>query len=195
MNKFESKYQNTALLMNQALIELLNQKDYNYISIKEICKKAGVNRSTFYLHYDNIDDLLCESIQNVNKNFLSYFKECSSTFTQGINNMEKKDLILIKPEYLLPYLNYIKENIAIFQVSVKHPIQMRTIENYNLLNKEILFPIFKRFNIEEKRNNYISAYYLNGISAIINEWILNDCKDDVNYICDIIIECIRPIEK
>lgn len=195
MNKFESKYQNTSLLMNQALIELLNQKDYNYISIKEICKKAGVNRSTFYLHYDNIDDLLSESIQNVNKNFLSYFKECNSTFIQGINNMDKKDLILIKPEYLLPYLNYIKENIVIYQVSVKHPIQMRSIEKYNLLNKEILFPIFKRFNIEEKSNNYISSYYINGISAIINEWILNDCKDDVDYICDIIIDCIRPIEK
>lgn len=195
MNKFESKYLNTALLMNQALIELLNQKDYNYISVKEICKKAGVNRSTFYLHYDNMDDLLCESIQNVNKNFLSYFKECSNNFPQKINSVEKKDLILIKPEYLLPYLNYIKENTVIYQVSVKHPIQMRTMENYNMLNKEILFPIFKRFNIEEKRNTYISAYYLNGISAIINQWILDDCKDDVDYICDIIIDCIRPIEK
>ncbi len=58
MNKSESKYYNTALLMNQALIEILNKKDYDYITIKEICKKAGVNRSTFYLHYDNIDDLL-----------------------------------------------------------------------------------------------------------------------------------------
>ena len=62
MNKSESKYYNTSLLMNQALIELLNKKDYEFLTIKEICKKAGVNRSTFYLHYDNIDDLLYETI-------------------------------------------------------------------------------------------------------------------------------------
>ena len=51
MTKSESKYYNTALLMNQALIELLNKKDLKYITVKEICVKAGVNRSTFYLHY------------------------------------------------------------------------------------------------------------------------------------------------
>ena len=47
MNKSESKYFNTALLMDEALIQLLEVKDYEYITVKEICEKAGVNRSTF----------------------------------------------------------------------------------------------------------------------------------------------------
>ena len=63
MNKSEKKYYNTACLMNQALIELLNKKEYEFITVKEICEKAGVNRSTFYLHYDTIDELLTESIE------------------------------------------------------------------------------------------------------------------------------------
>lgn len=193
MNKFESKYHHTALLMNQALLELLNQKDYNCISIKEICKKAGVNRSTFYLHYDNIHDLLQESIANIHKKFLSYFNNCPKHFVKQINDMTNADLILIKSNYLLPYLNYIKENCIIYQVSVKYPILMQSIAKYDLLNTEILFPIFKKFNIEEKANHYISAYYINGISAIVKEWIKKDCKDDINYICDVIIRCVNPI--
>ncbi len=52
MNKNESKYFNTALLMDEALIHLLTKKDIGYITVKEICEKAGVNRSTFYLHYE-----------------------------------------------------------------------------------------------------------------------------------------------
>lgn len=82
MNKSGSKYNNTALLMNQALIELLNKKDYDYITIKEICVKAGVNRSTFYLHYDTIDDLLDESIRNINKQFLNYFDKTEEKFIE-----------------------------------------------------------------------------------------------------------------
>lgn len=195
MNKFESKYQNTALLMNQALIELLNEKEYEYISINEICKKAGVNRSTFYLHYNNIEDLLFESIQNINKNFLSYFNSCKSEFINKIEEAENKDLIFIKPEYILPYLNYIKDNILVYQISVKYPIKMKSVEKYNLLNKEILFPIYKKFNIKEKQNGYISAYYINGISAIVQEWIKNGCIDDVNDICNIIIKCVNHFEK
>ena len=54
MNKSESKYFNTALCMDEALISLLKVKDLEYITVKEICEKAGVNRSTFYLHYETI---------------------------------------------------------------------------------------------------------------------------------------------
>ena len=50
MNKSESKYYNTALLMDEALLILLEKKEYDFITVKEICEKAGVNRSTFYLH-------------------------------------------------------------------------------------------------------------------------------------------------
>ena len=61
MNKSESKYYNTALLMDEALLLLLEKKEYEFITIKEICEKAGVNRSTFYLHYETIADLLNET--------------------------------------------------------------------------------------------------------------------------------------
>ena len=74
MNKAESKYFNTANLMDEALMRLLEHKDYEYITVKEVCKKAGVNRSTFYLHYEKMDDLLAESLERLNQTFLSYFE-------------------------------------------------------------------------------------------------------------------------
>ena len=55
MNRQESKYQYTASLMDEALLLLLEQKDYDTITVKEVCQKAGVNRSTFYLHYHDSD--------------------------------------------------------------------------------------------------------------------------------------------
>lgn len=195
MNKSESKYYNTALLMNQALIEILNKKDYEFITIKEICKKAGVNRSTFYLHYDNIDDLLCESIDNTNKKFLSYFSENHNDITAKIKNNEKEDLILITPEYLLPYLNYIKDNKVVYQVSAKYPNLMQSIKKYNLLQENILYPIFNLFNIDENHKKYFSAYYINGVYAIIDEWIKDGCKDDIDLVLDVILKCVRPFEK
>ena len=69
MNKSESKYYNTALLMDEALLLLLEKKEYEFITVKEICEKAGVNRATFYLHYETIDDLLYEAIEMINKRF------------------------------------------------------------------------------------------------------------------------------
>lgn len=64
------------------------------ITIKEICKKAGVNRSTFYLHYESIDDLLEETLWFINKKFLDYFED-TSDFITSINLSSKENLYLI----------------------------------------------------------------------------------------------------
>lgn len=178
--------------MNQALIELLNKKDFEYVTIKEICEKAGVNRSTFYLHYETINDLLNESIENANKRFMEHFKENSNEFLNKIKTCSVEELNLITPEYLTPYLKYIKENKEIHQVGVKHAQIMNSFEKFNSLNKHVFMPIFARFGIDEKTEHYMISYYINGVTAIINEWIKNGCKDEISYIENIIINCVRP---
>lgn len=192
MNKSLSKYYNTALLMNQALIELLSKKDYEYITVKEICDRAGVNRSTFYLHYEKIDDLLEECVENSTKKFLKYFDENEKGFIDKIKTCSQDELILITPKYLTPYLNCIKDNKLIYQVAVKHALIMKSLEKFNHLNKYIFQPIFQRFNIDAKSANYYINYYLHGVDAVINEWIKDNCKDEIKYIEDLIIKCIRP---
>ncbi len=179
--------------MNQALIELLNKKEYDFITVKEICKKAGVNRSTFYLHYETIDDLLRECIQNSDKQFLEYFPNSTKEFFDKMRDAKNEELILITPQYLTPYLQYIYDNRLTHQVAAKHNILMNSMEKFNSLNKFVFQPIFARFGVDEKTGNYMIAYYLNGIAAIVNQWIKNDCRDEIRYIEDVIIRCIRPI--
>ncbi len=62
MNKQESKYQYTASLMDEAFLFLPEQKDYDAITVKEVCRKAGVNPSIFHLHYETMNDLLEETV-------------------------------------------------------------------------------------------------------------------------------------
>ena len=73
MNKSESKYFNTAKKMNKALISILEEKSFEYVTVSEICKKAGVNRSTFYLHYENTVDLLNETARYLLDDFSACF--------------------------------------------------------------------------------------------------------------------------
>ena len=108
MNKNKSKYFNTAILFDEALIQLLEKKDIEYITIKEICNKAGVNRSTFYLHYENINDLVEETMDYINKKFMDYFNEDTKKFIEKIKNSELEELKLIEKKYLTPYLTFIK---------------------------------------------------------------------------------------
>ena len=103
MNRQESIYQYTASLMDEALLLLLEQKDYDLIAVKEVCQKAGVNRSTFYLHYESMDDLLEETVSMINDRFKSSLSSVPAD--------DPSKVILTSEGYLRPYLGFIKDNM------------------------------------------------------------------------------------
>ena len=109
MNRSESRYFATAARMDEAFLTLLAKKDFEYITVKEICEVAGVNRSTFYLHYETMSDLLTESVSRMNEQFLAYMEKDSDAFSANLRNCPRDELYLITPEYLKPYLSYIKK--------------------------------------------------------------------------------------
>ena len=192
MNKSESKYFNIALSMDKALIALLEVKDLEYITVKEICEKAGVNRSTFYLHYETIADLVNETMENVNKHFLSYFTSETNDFINMIDSKDLKKLILITQDYLLPYLRFISENKIIYRAAFRNPNEMQSNLKYNDLKKYIIEPILKKFEVPDLFRKYYIAYYIEGIAAIIKEWLNNDCRDSIETIAAIIEDCVIP---
>lgn len=191
MNRFESKYFNTAYLMQQALINLLNKKEYEYISIKEICSQAGVNRSTFYLHYETKDDLLKECIEETNKRFIDYFAQENKSFLDKLNSLDLNELYFITPEYLKPYLLFIKDNKNVFYASLNQPYLMEVNKKYSSLYKYIIDPILNRFNVPEQEREYMVYFYIKGILAIVDEWIKEGCKDDIDFIINIIMNCVQ----
>ncbi len=193
MNKSGSKYFNTALRMDEALIALLEVKDLEYITVKEVCEKASVNRSTFYLHYETMNDLVSEAMENVNKRFLSYFTLNGADFARKINSQKLDDLILITQDYLRPYLQFISENRKVYRASFRNPGDMQAYARYKNLKQCIIEPILKKFDVPESRWQYYIAYYIEGTTAIIKEWLNQDCQDSVETIAAIIEECVRPL--
>lgn len=195
MNKSESKYFNTAIKMDEAFMELLEEKDFEYISVKEICERAGVNRSTFYLHYETIGDLLEECISYMNEKFLEYFNQNAENFVGRIDVVDLKELYLVTPNYLIPYLEYIKEHQRIFLTAMKRSHALRLDDTYDRMFTHVFNPIMDRFSVSDKEKKYLLSFYMNGILAVIKTWILGNCDDDIDFMVKIISERIHPKER
>ena len=191
MNRSAAKFYNTAVKMNKALLELLQTKEFAEISIREICEKAGVNRSTFYSHYDNTYDLLQEAQSYILDNLWKNFN--GKSMPEDLTNLPKEELNFISPEYLVPYLQFIKQNKHVFSV------YMQNIKNFDssatsdfFLNK-VFVPVLKKNGVTDKIvADYMMRYYLTGITAIVAEWVRQDCADEIAFICEIINTCVRP---
>ena len=192
MNKSESKYFNTALRMDEALLALLEEKDLEYITVKEICHQAGVNRSTFYLHYETISDLVNETLEMINQRFLSYFPQQENDVLGNMESREREDLVLVTREYLLPYLRFIRDNKRVYRAAFRNPGSMQAHTRYGELKQRILGPILERFEIPAAHRPYYMSYYVEGIIAIVKEWLRHDCSDDVETVAQIIETCVHP---
>lgn len=190
MNKNESKYFNTAVKMDEALITLLEKKDFEYITIKEICDTAGVNRSTFYLHYENTADLLKETTRYIIDKHLAYYETDEQRRFINFANCKREELLFITDKYLTPYLTFVKDNQRLFKVSVKKFNSLNMDEVYGRMFKHIFNPILERFHVPEKERVYAMKFYLTGIFAIIMEWLENNCSDDMDIVIKVITDCV-----
>lgn len=185
MNKSESKYFNTAEKMDKEFLELLQKKELPFITVKEICQSAGVNRSTFYLHYETIGDLLEESLVYMQNIFLASFKGTKSVLPD-IESCSHEELMWIKPEYLKPYLQFIKENQQLYRAAMEHPAVFGSDTAYKRMFKYLFDPILERFDVPADERHYLMAFYLKGIAGIIEEWIKGGCEDDIEHITKVI---------
>ena len=176
--------------MDEAFLELIEKKDFAYITVKEICEKAGVNRSTFYLHYETVADLLKESAQHIIDGFVASMPYDTADFLERLGDRPLDELYLITPEYLTPYLNYIKENRRIFRTTVEHASMLTMEDAYAELNRHVFAPILDRFGVPTADRKYMMQFYISGLIAIITEWLKNDCKDSTDRIISVMRKCI-----
>ena len=64
-DKNDRRSQRTRQLLSEALVQLIQEKDYSTINVNDIIERANVGRSTFYAHYPSKDDLLLDQMDRV----------------------------------------------------------------------------------------------------------------------------------
>lgn len=195
MNKSESKYFNTARKMDEAFLQLLEKKDFAYITVKEICEAAKVNRSTFYLHYETMDDLLTESTSHMNEQFLAYMKQDAAVFITKLRDCPLNELYLVTPEYLTPYLNYIKEHKRLFCTAMQNAAVLRMSDAYDQMFRHVFTPILERYKVPEQDRSYMMEFYIHGLMAVIAEWLKNDCKDTIEHVIAVMQKCVAASDQ
>lgn len=148
MSMKQSRYFDAAVLMDEALLDLLQEKPLEFITVKEVCARACVSRSTFYLHYEGIADLLDESVRLVLDRFLGTFDDdAAESIRSGISQGKKDDLVLVTPSYLRPYLEFVRDNRRLFSALIRNSSAARLEEVYARMEHAIIAPILNRFGI------------------------------------------------
>jgi len=90
MNRNDRRVIRTRRLLRQALLELMGDKTYEKITIRDLTDRADIGYATFFRHYDGVDDLMLEI-------FTAIIEELeSSAGREGEGYFEREGLLIFQ---------------------------------------------------------------------------------------------------
>ena len=162
------------MMLKNALMDLMKEKDsVSKISVRELCETAGLNRSTFYAHYNEPKDLLNELEDEILDSTKEHLEKIGAENDIGAH------------KYILSFLKYIKDNDKQFRSLLidsadpqfRSRFMQQTIVQF-VENLDVSFP--------KEIEQYVYSYILNGSTGILIQWIRSDYECDEKAICNLL---------
>lgn len=162
-------------LLHQALLILLQKKQLEKITVSELCRKAGVNRTTFYNYYTAPSDILREIVQQFAVSLpLTEDSSPVETITHVLSLMENN---LSLSRLLLQALpgTFLSDTIlALPQIGTLFANEASSCKDAQRKEAELAF---------------ISA----GSSRLISEWLLSDTRCSAKEEAEFILSLCRKL--
>ena len=147
----------TRSLIHEALLELLETKPLEKITVTDICAAADVNRSTFYAHYTDVSQLLLE-IENDVLDHLPRIPELPGP---------KSTAHL--PAILESFFEYVCRNKRLFRILIVH------LDKDNFGNRLVEAAILAYSDTSAEQlslsDRYVYTYCVSGVIGMLKEWI------------------------
>jgi len=163
------------MVIRDSLFELMQEKPIEKITVKELCEKADVNRSTFYAYYTDIYDLNRKIIKEIfilQREFIGKSTEILAS-KSDVTDLSLDDYY----DIALAYLTIVKDNRElykfIFHGQANAPVQI----SYD----KVFFSKINKMLPDIYRESFKRAFSFvsGGTTAFFVRWILNDCREPV----------------
>jgi AcrR family transcriptional regulator len=101
-NPEDRRVRKTRRLLQDALVALISEKGFASVTIQDILDHANVGRSTFYMHYDNKNELLHSCFED--------FCNLLEKHEMELSDFGKQSKLLGDTEYVLNFLKFVEKN-------------------------------------------------------------------------------------
>lgn len=163
--KEDRRVKRTKKNLRNSLFSLLEEKSINQITVTELTTLADVNRSTFYLYYSDIYDMM----EKIQQEIYAGFVETVVCFQSDFSDAESF------ATYCLRFLEFCKENHQVCRFITRNDCNNHLAEKIKLAVRCVIPDSADHFPDSDPRN-YMTTFALSGMLATILEWMNNGMK-------------------
>lgn len=174
----------TETAIENAFLELIEEKGFANVQIMEIAKRAYVNRNTIYLRYGAKEDIITAIL---NKSYNRILNDLD------IEKLKKTKFIRREIEKMfVTLLTSLYSEIELYRIVLTDPNLSGYIDKIVKKTRTMMFNGIK----ENKNNEIIINYILNGVYGIIRLWIIYDTgtiEENANVLSYLVYANMRRI--
>lgn len=176
MNRKEnSGYQRTHRRIQDCLLELVEKKDITKVTVGAVCQAAGINRSTFYAHYQDIYQVLEVIGQELGERLMRDFSAQYAI-----------DHDYFSAEYLTIVLKHMADNRKFYRAYLADSNADIVNRSMELLRTEIMQPYFASLYVTPTDGDYYFNFFKAGFITVVRQWLSNDCPESPEHITKLI---------
>ncbi len=169
----------TKRLLHEALLHLLEKKALDKISVTELCNESGINRATFYRHYNIPRDVLLEMEVDFTENIHSAFY--SSPQNDAAEN-------------LTALCTYLYDNCELIKIFIRNNSE----EDLIVLTNRLFRSFIKKENaldslgsFDEVELKLITTCVAGGGYFMLRQWLMEDIQKSPREMANLILSFIN----
>ena len=159
-DKTDRRVRRTKSLLLHGLIQLVAEKDIKDISVKELSDLADINRGTFYLHYNDIYDMLAQIEDEL-------FIEFHEILDRTLNS----DSAIFSPQSTLQEIfSFLERHRDVARAMMSPHGDLAFVNRLKDLVKERMgnLLVTKQTTYD---NSYMEAFTVSGCIGVIESWL------------------------
>lgn len=175
--KMDQRVRLTRNLLKNALVQLMQEQHIAKISIRAICEVAGINRSTFYVHYTDQYDLLNKIEQEV-----------LDKLNKHLSKQDLSDERPISIQVLTRVLDYVKENVELFKALLSEncdfAFQKDLVELAQIISSQ------QNQSFDLRTQEYIKIFGFTGTISMLQKWLNDGANESSAQMAEFIIQIV-----
>ena len=173
----------TKRMPKESMLRLLKEKELDKINVTELCRDAGVNRATFYRHYEIPRDVLIE----IEKDLYYDLRQC-------VGLPQKQEDIRVTIEKMC---NYMENNVELLRIIIKSSTDTDFVLFINGIYEEIWNEIgnvgvLKKLNSEDVQ--LLALYCAGGSYFVLRQWLLGNIHKSSKQMADYVYELLNKTD-
>ena len=179
MNELDERYSTVEEAIYEAFFLLLKEKDMERITVSDVIKKAGIVRSTFYNHYENIPALVSAAEDKTIKDIF--------LLMESFHPKNDKDMCR---SYFLAVCNYTRKNPFLANL-LQSPNGDAFFGKTMTMFHQYVTNVSHTTTIDDSRKNAFSYYIAASIGStigILHKWIAEDYATPAENVAGILAQ-------